>query len=57
MDIEARRNLVESSMTSRLSNSFRINPPIFLDSEVGEDPQEFIDGVYKVFSAMGVNIM
>ena len=31
-----------------------MNPPISLGSKVGEDPQEFLDGVYKVLSAMGV---
>ena len=41
-------------MTSRLRHFVRMNPPIFLGSKVGEDPQEFLDGVYKVLSAMGV---
>ena len=31
-----------------------MNPPIFLVSKVNEDPQEFLDGVYKVLSSMGV---
>ena len=31
-----------------------MNPPIFLESKVGEDQQEFFDGVYKVLSSMGV---
>ena len=34
-----------------------MNPPISLGSKVGEDPQEFLDGVYKVLSAMGVTPM
>ena len=34
-----------------------MNNPIFLFSMVGEDPQDFIDGVYKVLSAMGVTSM
>ena len=41
-------------MTSILRDFMRMNPPIFLGSKVGEDPQEFLDGVYKVLSAMGV---
>ena len=49
-----RVNVVESTMTSRLIDFVRMNPPIFLGSKVGEDPQEFLDGVYKVLSAMGV---
>lgn len=30
----------------------RMNPYIFQDSRVGEDPQEFLDGVNKIVSAM-----
>ena len=47
-----RVNVVESTMTTRLRDFRRMNPPIFLGSKVGEDPQEFLDGVYKVLSAM-----
>ena len=46
--------VVESTITSRLRDFVRINSPIFFGSKVGEDPQEFHDGVYKVLSAMGV---
>ena len=49
-----RVNVVESTMTSRLKDFVRINPPIFICSKVGEDPQEFLDGLYKVLTAMGV---
>ena len=49
-----RVNVVESTMTNRLRYFVRMNPPIFLGSKVGEDPQEFLDGVYKVLSAMRV---
>ena len=41
-------------MTSRLRDFMRMSPPIFLGSKVGEDPQEFLDGVYKLLSALGV---
>ena len=34
-----------------------MNPPLFLFSMVGEDLQEFLDGVYKVLSSMGVTSM
>ena len=47
-------NVVESTMTSNLRHIVRMNPPIFLGSKVGEDPQEFLDGVYKVLNIMGV---
>ena len=30
------------------------NPPIIPGSKVGEDPQEFLDGVYEVLSVMQV---
>ena len=50
---EPRLNVAESNMTSRLRDFVRINPPIFLGSKVGEYPQEFLDGVYKVLSATG----
>ena len=41
-------------MISRIIDFVRMNPPIFLGSMVGEDPQEFLNEVYKVLSAMGV---
>ena len=52
--VETRVNVMESTMTSRLRDFVRMNPPIFLGSKVGEDPQEFLYGVYKVLSDMGV---
>lgn len=30
-----------------------MNPPIFTGSETSEDPQEFIDEVYKVLMIVG----
>ena len=53
LSMVSRVNLVENTMTSRLRDFVRMNPPIFLGFIVGEDPQEFIDGVYKVLSATG----
>ena len=49
-----RVNALKSTMNSRLRYFFKMNPPIFLVHNVGEDPQEFLDGVYKVMSVMGV---
>ena len=49
-----RVSVAERTNTSRLRDFIRRNPPIFLCSMVGEDPQEFVDGVYMVLSAMGV---
>ena len=52
--IGPRMNVVESTVTSRLTDFEMMNPPIFLGSKVGEDLQEFVDDVYKVMSATGV---
>ena len=32
-----------------------MNPPTFYGSKVDEEPQEFIDEVYKILHAMGVS--
>ena len=43
--IEPMVNAIESTMTSRLRDFVRMNPPIFFGSNVGEDSQEFLDVV------------
>ena len=53
-DMGPRVNANEGTMASKLRDFVRMNPPVFLGSKVGEDPQEFLDEVYKVVSAMGV---
>ena len=45
-------NVLERTMTSRLRDFVRMNPPIFFVSKMGVDPQEFLDGVYYVLSSM-----
>ena len=42
--------VVERIMTSRWRDFVRTNPPIFLGSKVNEDPQEFLDGICRVWS-------
>ena len=45
-----------TTMASYLSDFTRMNPHTFYRSTVEEDPQEFIDEVYKVLLAMGLSI-
>uniref|UniRef100_M1DXH3 Gag-pol protein n=1 Tax=Solanum tuberosum TaxID=4113 RepID=M1DXH3_SOLTU len=42
------------SVAARVCNFVRMNPPEFLGSQVGEDPQNFIDEVNKIFGVMQV---
>ncbi|XP_049391579.1 uncharacterized protein LOC125856016 [Solanum stenotomum] len=42
---------------ARVRNFTRMNPPEFYDSKVEEDPQEFIDEVYKVLVIMVVTLI
>ena len=53
-DIGPRVNSFESIMSFRLRDFVRMNTHIFLVSKVGEDPQAFLDEVYKIVYAMGV---
>ena len=53
MGIALRVNVVHNTLTSMLGEFMRMNSPIFLASEAGEDPQEFLDGLYKVLNDMG----
>ena len=41
-------------MTSILRESVRINPPIFFESKMEEDLQDFLDEVYKIVHVVGV---
>ena len=53
-DVGPRMNTLNNTMNFRLSDFVMMNSPTFLGSKVEEDAQEFLDGVYKVLSAMGV---
>ncbi|XP_049363326.1 uncharacterized protein LOC125828065 [Solanum verrucosum] len=50
-------NPIVSTIASRLRDFVRMSPLIFLGSKVGEDPQEFIDEVYKVVNNMKVTFI
>ena len=43
-----------TTMASCLKDFTQMNPPTFCGSKVDEDPQEFLDEVYKVLYSMGV---
>ena len=49
-----RRENHASTMTTRLRDFTRMNPPMFCGCKVDEDPQDLLDEVYKIFFAMGV---
>ena len=55
MSMETRVKFVESTMTAMLRNFERMNRPIFLVSNVGEDPQELLNYVYKIVHGIGMN--
>ncbi|KAH0658259.1 hypothetical protein KY289_027007 [Solanum tuberosum] len=41
-------------MASRLRDFTRMSPPMFFGCKMGEDPQDFMDEVYKIVDVMGV---
>ena len=45
-----------STTASRLRDFTRMNPHMFYGSKVNEDPQDFIDEVYKIIYAMGLTL-
>ena len=42
-------------MATRLRDFTRMNPLMYFGSKVDEDPQDFLDEVYKILFAMGVS--
>ncbi|WMV50725.1 hypothetical protein MTR67_044110 [Solanum verrucosum] len=44
-------------MASRVRDFMRMNPPKFNGSKVEENPQEFIDKLYKILDIMGVTLV
>ena len=54
-EVVPRANQQVVTMASRLKDFTRINPPTFYGSKVEEDPQEFINKIYKILYAMGLS--
>ena len=43
-------------MAATVCDFLRINPPKFIGSQVGKDPQKFIDEFNKIFGVMQVAV-
>ncbi|WMV58212.1 hypothetical protein MTR67_051597 [Solanum verrucosum] len=54
-DARVQVNPNASTTTSKIRNFTRINPPTFYGSKVDEDPQGFINEVFKVLKVMAVS--
>ncbi|WMV33106.1 hypothetical protein MTR67_026491 [Solanum verrucosum] len=53
--VPAPANASGGSVAARVRDTSRINPPEFLGSQIGKDPQNFIDEVKKIFGVIQVS--
>ena len=53
-DTKVKVNLNSTTVAPRINDFTRTNPPTLFGSKVEEDPQGFIDEVFKVVDVMGV---
>ncbi|WMV08907.1 hypothetical protein MTR67_002292 [Solanum verrucosum] len=53
-EVVAPANPIRGIATSIVREFLRMNPPEFYGSKVEEDPQGFVDEVYKVLAIMGL---
>ncbi|TMW90038.1 hypothetical protein EJD97_016271 [Solanum chilense] len=52
---EALIQMAQAITTQALSDFIRMNPPFYYGPKTNEDPMEFVDEVYKILYAMGVD--
>ncbi|WMV19620.1 hypothetical protein MTR67_013005 [Solanum verrucosum] len=53
-EVQASVNANGGSATTRVRDIVRMNPPEFLRLQIGEDPQNFLDEIKKIFEVMQV---
>ena len=54
-EVVPRENKHASTMAIHLRYFTRMNPPMFFGLKFDDDPQDFLDEVYKILFAMGVS--
>ncbi|XP_069145932.1 uncharacterized protein [Solanum lycopersicum] len=54
-EVVPRENQQAGTMARRLRDFTRMNPSIYFGSKVDEDPQDFLDVIYKILLSMGVS--
>ena len=53
MEVSPQEDQHVSTVASRLRDSTRMDPPKYFGLKVDEDPQDFLDEVYKIFLLWG----